>query len=60
EFGDLNQALKDPKQKKLLIQEVNQAMTDAENKFRSLIEKGNVPNKDGRISWNNERIEPTA
>jgi A nuclease family of the HNH/ENDO VII superfamily with conserved AHH len=60
EFGDLDQALKDPKQKKQLIQKVNQAMKDAEDKFRSLIEKGQVPKKDGRISWNNEQTEPTA
>jgi hypothetical protein len=39
---------------------VNQAMKDAEDTFRSLIEKGNVPKKDGRISWNNEQTEPTA
>jgi A nuclease family of the HNH/ENDO VII superfamily with conserved AHH len=59
-FGDLNQALKDPKQKKQLIKEVNQVMQDAENEFRSLIEKGNIPKKDGRLAWNNEKTEPTA
>jgi hypothetical protein len=60
EFGDLNQALKNPKTKKQLIQEVDQAMKDAEDHFRSLIEQGKVPKKDGRISWNNEQTGPTA
>jgi A nuclease family of the HNH/ENDO VII superfamily with conserved AHH len=60
EFGDLDQALKNPKTKQQLIQKVDQAMKDTENHFRSLIEKGNVPNKDGRLSWNNEQTEPIA
>jgi hypothetical protein len=56
----INQALKDPQKAKQISREINQAMTDAENKFRSLIEKGKVPQKDGRISWDNEQTEPIA
>ncbi len=61
EFGNLNQAIKDPKKKKQLIQEVNQAMENAENEFRNRIRKGNVPHTpDGRMTWNNEQTEPIA
>jgi A nuclease family of the HNH/ENDO VII superfamily with conserved AHH len=61
EFGDLNQALKDPIKKKQLIQEVDQVMKNAETHFRNLIEQGKAPHKpDGRISWNNGQNEPTA
>jgi hypothetical protein len=59
-FGDLETALKDPKKKKQLIQEIKQTMKEAEEHFRTLVEQGNVPQKNGRIAWNNEQIEPTA
>jgi exonuclease VII small subunit len=61
EFGDLDQALKDPEQKKRLIQKVDKVMQDAENHFRGLIQRGNVPKTpDGRMTWNNEQTKPTA
>jgi hypothetical protein len=55
EFGDLEQALKDPQKKTQITNEVNQIMEDTENEFRSLIEKGKLPVKNGRIAWNSNQ-----
>jgi hypothetical protein len=57
QFGNLDQAIEDPKKKKQLIQEVEQIMEDAENHFRNLIEKGQVETKDGRMTWNDKQNE---
>jgi A nuclease family of the HNH/ENDO VII superfamily with conserved AHH len=62
-FGnDLEKAFEDPtKAKPQLKQEVEQTMKDAENYFRDLINKGKAPSTpEGRISWNNEQMPPTA
>jgi hypothetical protein len=61
QFGDLERALKDPKKKKQLTQEIQRTMQDAEDYFRDLINKGKAPTTpDGRLSWDNEQRTPTA